>query len=137
LYKANSLYGSLIAKNVGTQYAKDGEPVAYKIPSYMTTDLTIGYRWKAVGSLVKNVKTQLGINNLFDKRMSLSQPIAKASLSISTLSSLPVAGACLSALISDSHSGSYLFSKSVAYFLFFMYGISNGFVRNRQMDAPL
>ncbi|WP_423709650.1 TonB-dependent receptor [Undibacterium sp. WLX3042] len=68
LYKANGLYGSLIAKNVGTQYAKDGEPAAYKIPSYMTTDLTIGYRWKAVGSLVKNVKTQLGINNLFDKQ---------------------------------------------------------------------
>lgn len=68
LYKANGLYGSLIAKNVGTQYAKDGEPVAYKIPSYMTTDLTIGYRWKAVSSLVKNVKTQLGINNLFDKQ---------------------------------------------------------------------
>jgi len=68
LYKANGLYGSLIAKNVGTQYAKDGEPAAYKIPSYLTTDLTIGYRWKAVGSLVKNVKTQLGINNLFDKQ---------------------------------------------------------------------
>lgn len=68
LYKANGLYGSLIAKNVGTQYAKDGEPAAYKIPSYMTTDLTIGYRWKAVGSLVKNVKAQLGINNLFDKQ---------------------------------------------------------------------
>jgi len=68
LYKAHGLYGSLIAKNVGTQYAKDGEPAAYKIPSYMTTDLTIGYRWKAVGALVKNVKAQLGINNLFDQQ---------------------------------------------------------------------
>lgn len=68
LYKANGLYGSLIAKNVGNQYAKDGEPAAYKIPAYMTTDLTVGYRWKNLGTLVKNLKTQVGINNLFDKQ---------------------------------------------------------------------
>lgn len=68
LYKAHGLYGSLIAKNVGTQYAKDGEPAAYKIPSYTTTDLTLGYRWTVLGPMVKNLKTQIGINNLFDKQ---------------------------------------------------------------------
>lgn len=68
LYKVNGLYGSVIAKMVGAQYAKDGEPAAYKIAAYTTTDLTLGYRWKELGSMVRNVKTQLGINNLFNKQ---------------------------------------------------------------------
>lgn len=68
LYKANGLYGSLIAKTVGSQYGKDGEPAAYKIAAYTTTDLTVGYRWKELGALVKNVKTQIGINNLLNKQ---------------------------------------------------------------------
>ncbi|MFZ6771775.1 TonB-dependent receptor [Undibacterium sp. SXout7W] len=68
LYKANGLYGSLIAKTTGTQYAKDGEPAAYKLPSYTTTDFTLGYRWKLAGNMLKNIKTQIGINNLFDKQ---------------------------------------------------------------------
>lgn len=67
LYKANGLYGSLIAKMVGTQYAKDGEPAAYKIAGYTTADMTIGYRWKEIGGMVKNVRTQVGINNLLNK----------------------------------------------------------------------
>ncbi|MFZ6769625.1 TonB-dependent receptor [Undibacterium sp. Di26W] len=68
LYKAHGLYGSLIAKTTGTQYAKDGEPAAYKIPSYTTADLTLGYRWKTPATMVKNIKLQMGINNLFDKQ---------------------------------------------------------------------
>ncbi|MFZ6871848.1 TonB-dependent receptor [Undibacterium sp. Di27W] len=68
LYKANGLYGSLIAKTTGQQYAKDGEPAAYKIAAYTTADLTIGYRLKTDGLMLKNVKTQFGINNLFDKQ---------------------------------------------------------------------
>ncbi|MFZ6746377.1 TonB-dependent receptor [Undibacterium sp. JH2W] len=68
LYKANGLYGSLIAKTTGQQYAKDGEPAAYKIAAYTTTDLTVGYRLKTEGLMLKNVRTQFGINNLFDKQ---------------------------------------------------------------------
>ncbi|MFZ6777048.1 TonB-dependent receptor [Undibacterium sp. Ji83W] len=68
LYKANGLYGSLIAKTTGAQYAKDGEPSAYKIPSYTTTDFTLGYRLKLDSAMLKNIKTQVGINNLFDKQ---------------------------------------------------------------------
>jgi iron complex outermembrane receptor protein len=68
LYKANGLHASLIAKTTGQQYAKDGEPTAYKIAAYTTTDFTIGYRYKTDGLMLKNVKTQFGINNLFDKQ---------------------------------------------------------------------
>ncbi|MDO8654517.1 MAG: TonB-dependent receptor [Undibacterium sp.] len=68
LYKSGALYGSVLAKNVGKQYAKDGEPAAYKIDAYTTGDLTLGYHWKNVGTLVKSIKTQLGINNLWNKQ---------------------------------------------------------------------
>ncbi|MCH8618092.1 TonB-dependent receptor [Undibacterium sp. TS12] len=68
LYKANGLYGSLIAKTTGSQYAKDGEPAAYKIAAYTTTDFTIGYRLKTDAWLLKNLKIQGGINNVFDKQ---------------------------------------------------------------------
>ena len=68
LYKANGLYGSLIAKTTGVQYAKDGEPAAYKISSYTTADFTIGYRLKTDAGLLRNLKLQAGINNLFDKQ---------------------------------------------------------------------
>jgi iron complex outermembrane receptor protein len=67
LYKANGLYGSVLAKTAGKQYAKDGEVAAYKIESYTLTDMTVGYRWKTTGML-KNIKTQAGINNLFNKQ---------------------------------------------------------------------
>lgn len=67
LYKANGLYGSLLAKSVGPQYAKDGEPAAYRIAAYTVTDLTAGYRWR-VGGALKVLKIQAGINNLFNKQ---------------------------------------------------------------------
>jgi iron complex outermembrane receptor protein len=67
LYKANGLYGSVLAKTAGKQYAKDGEVAAYKIESYTLTDMTVGYLWKTTGML-KNIKTQAGINNLFNKQ---------------------------------------------------------------------
>ncbi|MBY0574491.1 MAG: TonB-dependent receptor [Undibacterium sp.] len=72
LYKANGLYGSILAKTVGVQYAKDGEVAAYKIDAYTTTDLTLGYRWKNMGRFVKNLKLQIGVNNLFNKEDVLS-----------------------------------------------------------------
>ncbi|MFZ6641931.1 TonB-dependent receptor [Undibacterium sp. TC4M20W] len=68
LYKASGLHASLIAKTTGQQYAKDGEPAAYKIAAYTTTDFTLGYRYKTNGLMFKNVKAQFGINNLFDKQ---------------------------------------------------------------------
>jgi iron complex outermembrane receptor protein len=68
LYKDHGMYGSLIAKTNGSQYAKDGEPSAYKIASYTVTDLTAGYRMRVNGGFVKAVKLQLGVNNLFDKQ---------------------------------------------------------------------
>lgn len=68
LYSANGLFGSVIAKTVGPQYAKDGQPAAYKILAYTTEDLTIGYRWRSVGGIVKNLKTQLGLNNMLNKQ---------------------------------------------------------------------
>ena len=68
LYSANGLFGSFISKTVGAQYAKDGEPAAYKILAYTTEDLTIGYRWRAVGGMVKNLKAQFGLNNMLNKQ---------------------------------------------------------------------
>ncbi|MDB5754620.1 MAG: TonB-dependent receptor [Massilia sp.] len=68
LYKANGMYGSLIAKSVGAQYAANGEPAAYKIGAYTVTDFTIGYRWKMAAGMVKSVKLQAGVNNLFNKQ---------------------------------------------------------------------
>lgn len=68
LYKDNGLYGSLLAKSTGSQYAKDGEPAAYRIGAYTTTDLTVGYRWNAVGTLVKNLRLQAGVSNLADRQ---------------------------------------------------------------------
>lgn len=68
LYSANGLFGSFISKTVGAQYAKDGEPAAYKILAYTTEDLTIGYRWRAIGGMVKNLKAQLGLNNMLNKQ---------------------------------------------------------------------
>jgi iron complex outermembrane receptor protein len=68
LYKANGAYGSLIAKSVGAQYAKDGEPAAYKIGAYTIADLTLGWRWKPSELVFKSAKLQLGVNNLFNKQ---------------------------------------------------------------------
>ncbi|AZP11086.1 TonB-dependent receptor [Undibacterium parvum] len=67
LYKANGLYGSILAKTVGSQYAKDGEVAAYKIDAYTLTDMTVGYRWK-INSALKNIKAQFGISNLFNQQ---------------------------------------------------------------------
>ena len=68
LYKDHGLYGSLIAKSTGSQYAKDGEPAAYKIGAYTVTNFTAGYRWKVSGSVVKAVKVQVGVDNVFNKQ---------------------------------------------------------------------
>ncbi len=68
LYSANGLFGSFISKTVGAQYAKDGQPAAYQILAYTTEDLTIGYRWKTLGGMVKNLKAQLGLNNMLNKQ---------------------------------------------------------------------
>ncbi|WP_295754203.1 TonB-dependent receptor [Undibacterium sp.] len=67
LYKVNGLYGSILAKTVGSQYAKDGEVAAYKIDAYTLTDMTVGYRWK-INSALKNIKAQFGISNLFNQQ---------------------------------------------------------------------
>lgn len=72
LYKANGAFGSVILKNTGAQYAADGEPAAYKIPAYKTVDLTAGYRWNRIGPVVKNIKAQIGINNILNKQDILS-----------------------------------------------------------------
>ncbi len=68
LYKRDGLYGSLIAKNNGSQYAKDGEPAAYQIGAYTVTDFTLGYRWRVGSRIVKALKLQAGVNNLFNKQ---------------------------------------------------------------------
>lgn len=67
LYKNAGMYGSLIAKTVGTQFAKDGEPTAYKIAAYTTTDFTIGYKLKSINQFLRNIKLQAGVNNVFNK----------------------------------------------------------------------
>ncbi|MFZ6798716.1 TonB-dependent receptor [Undibacterium sp. Di24W] len=72
LYKDGAIYGSLLAKTVGEQFAKDGEPAAYKIDAYTSTDFTIGYRWKNVGRFLKNLKVQVGIDNVFNKESTIS-----------------------------------------------------------------
>lgn len=68
LYKDHGMYGSLIAKSNGSQYAKDGEPSAYKLGAYTVTDFTAGYRIKINGSTVKAIKLQAGVNNLFNQQ---------------------------------------------------------------------
>ena len=68
LYSANGLFGSFISKTVGSQYAKDGQPAAYQILAYTTEDLTLGYRWKALGGFAKNLKAQFGLNNMLNKQ---------------------------------------------------------------------
>jgi iron complex outermembrane receptor protein len=69
LYKRNGLYGSLIAKTNGSQYAKDGEPAAYQIGAYTVTDLTLGYRWRVGGPFVKAVSCRPASTTCSTSRM--------------------------------------------------------------------
>jgi len=57
----------VIAKTVGEQFAKDGEPAAYKIDAYTTVDASLGYRLRNVSNVMRNAKVQVGINNIFNK----------------------------------------------------------------------
>jgi iron complex outermembrane receptor protein len=68
LYKSGGASGSLIAKRTGSQFAKEGEPAAYKLGAYTTTDLAFGYRWRLAGSVLKSVKLQGGVSNVFNKQ---------------------------------------------------------------------
>ncbi|WP_085317200.1 TonB-dependent receptor [Derxia lacustris] len=57
--------GSLVGKRVGSQFAKDGEPAAYRIAAYNTVDLAAGRVLVDVPGL-RNAKVQLGVYNLFN-----------------------------------------------------------------------
>jgi iron complex outermembrane receptor protein len=44
-YQDEHWLASLVDKYTGVQWGAEGEPAAYKIPGYNSTDLTIVYRW--------------------------------------------------------------------------------------------
>ncbi|MBC3881480.1 TonB-dependent receptor [Undibacterium sp. LX40W] len=99
LYKDGAWYGSIIAKTVGDQFAKDGEPAAYKIAAYTSTDLTMGYRWKNPGRFVKNLKVQLGIDNLFNKESATSISASSKGVQFDQYTFMPKRGWSLSTSI--------------------------------------
>jgi len=59
--------GSLIGKRVGAQYAKDGEPSAYRISHYNAVDAAAGRVFVDVPGL-RNAKVQFGVYNLFNSQ---------------------------------------------------------------------
>ncbi len=61
IYKGHGFTASMINKFVGPSWADNGEPAAYKINAYNTTNLVVGYDFG-------RFKIQGGIYNLFDNR---------------------------------------------------------------------
>lgn len=55
---------SLIYKVVGTQYASDSEPAAYKIDAYGNADLNVAYSFRDMGSTLRKLKLQFSAYNL-------------------------------------------------------------------------
>ncbi len=73
LYKAGPWSGSVIAKLVGEQYGKEGEPAAYKVGAYTTTDLNLAYTFSAPSAaLFKRARIQFSLHNLFDRQDAIS-----------------------------------------------------------------
>ena len=61
IYKYNGVYVSFLNKFIGRQWGVDGEPAAYEIASYSTTNLIVGYDFG-------RFKIEAGVYNLFDNQ---------------------------------------------------------------------
>ena len=61
IYKNNNVYVSLLNKFIGRQWGADGEPAAYEISSYSTTNLIVGYDFG-------RFKIEGGVYNLFNNQ---------------------------------------------------------------------
>ena len=61
IYKNNGITVSLINKFIGDQWGADGEPSAYKIGAYSTTNLIVGYDFG-------RFKIEGGVYNLFNNQ---------------------------------------------------------------------
>jgi iron complex outermembrane receptor protein len=70
LYKKGGLFGSLIYKRTGTQYALDNQ--LYKMGSQSSADFSIGYVIKNPGMHAKSLRLQLGIYNVLNNQDYLS-----------------------------------------------------------------
>ena len=98
LYKDHGLYGSLIAKSNGSQYAKDGEPAAYQIGAYT------GDRLHGRLPLARRRRHRQGAEGAGGRQQRFQQagcdirspPTARVRRSISTPSFRRAAGPCRS-----------------------------------------
>jgi iron complex outermembrane receptor protein len=72
LYATGPWSVSLIAKQTGSQYAAEGEPAAYRIGAWTTTDLNVVYTVDNVGGWARRLRIQLAIYNLGNNQSVLS-----------------------------------------------------------------
>jgi iron complex outermembrane receptor protein len=72
LYATGPWSVSLIAKQTGSQYAAEGEPAAYKIGAWTTTDLNVVYMVNNLGDWARRLRIQLAIYNLGNNQSVLS-----------------------------------------------------------------
>jgi iron complex outermembrane recepter protein len=66
LYKKAGLFGSLMYKRTGTQYALDGQ--LYKMEPQSSADFNVGYVFKHPGLGAKMLRVQLGIYNILNNQ---------------------------------------------------------------------
>jgi len=66
LFRQAAWSSSLIHKRVGAYYALDDQ--GYRMNSYSTTDLSVGYTHNMPGSVVRKLRLQVGVYNLFNKK---------------------------------------------------------------------
>ncbi|MDR3391822.1 MAG: TonB-dependent receptor [Sulfuriferula sp.] len=76
LYKKDALFGSLMYKRTGTQYALDGQ--LYKMATQSSADFNIGYIIKHPGLGAKSMKIQLGIYNILNNQDYISVKAANS-----------------------------------------------------------
>jgi iron complex outermembrane receptor protein len=70
LYRSGPWNASVMYKRVGNYYALDDQ--GYRMNAYSTTDLSFGYTFGAQGQMLKKVRVQFGIYNLFNKTDAIS-----------------------------------------------------------------
>ena len=68
IYNDGAWSFSLVNKRVGTQYAQDGEPAAYEISAYRSTDLGATYTLGRLGSWLKSASLQANVYNIGNKQ---------------------------------------------------------------------
>jgi iron complex outermembrane recepter protein len=66
IYNRNGVYGSLIDKYIGSSYGDSGQ--THPLSSYNTADFSVGYTLRSPAAWLQQVRVNLQVNNLFDKR---------------------------------------------------------------------